>query len=85
MADDDTASDETGYAEALAELEAILEEIEDDGIDVDVLASRCDGRPTCCACAATASTRRASRSRRSWPTSPTPHRPTLPDPHMRVR
>jgi exodeoxyribonuclease VII small subunit len=41
MADDDTAAtDETGYAEALAELEAILEEIEDDGIDVDVLASK---------------------------------------------
>jgi exodeoxyribonuclease VII small subunit len=32
--------DEVGYAEALAELEEILEEIDDDGIDVDVLASK---------------------------------------------
>jgi exodeoxyribonuclease VII small subunit len=31
---------EPGYAAALAELEAILDEIEDDAIDVDVLASR---------------------------------------------
>jgi exodeoxyribonuclease VII small subunit len=31
---------EIGYAEALAELEAILEEIEDDAVDVDVLAAR---------------------------------------------
>jgi exodeoxyribonuclease VII small subunit len=29
-----------GYADALAELEAILEEIEDDAVDVDVLAAR---------------------------------------------
>lgn len=29
-----------GYAEALAELEAILAEIEDDAVDVDVLATR---------------------------------------------
>ena len=29
-----------GYAEALAELESILEEIEDDAVDVDVLAAR---------------------------------------------
>lgn len=35
---DDTQ--EIGYAEALAELEAILEEIEDDAVDVDVLAAR---------------------------------------------
>ena len=32
--------DEIGYAEALAELEAILAEIEDDAVDVDVLAAR---------------------------------------------
>jgi exodeoxyribonuclease VII small subunit len=31
---------EIGYADALAELEAILEEIEDDAVDVDVLAAR---------------------------------------------
>ncbi len=30
----------TGYAEALAELEEILEELEGDGIDVDVLAAK---------------------------------------------
>lgn len=29
-----------GYGEALAELEGILEEIEDDSVDVDVLATR---------------------------------------------
>jgi exodeoxyribonuclease VII small subunit len=29
-----------GYGEALAELEAILDEIEDDSVDVDVLATR---------------------------------------------
>ena len=31
---------EIGYADALAELEAILEEIEDDAVDVDVLAAK---------------------------------------------
>lgn len=36
---DDTAA-EVGYAAALAELESILEEIEDDAVDVDVLAAR---------------------------------------------
>ena len=35
-----TMSDEIGYADALAELEAILEEIEDDAVDVDVLAAK---------------------------------------------
>lgn len=34
----DTA--EIGYGEALAELERILDEIEDDAVDVDVLATR---------------------------------------------
>jgi exodeoxyribonuclease VII small subunit len=38
MADDPVA--EIGYADALAELETILEEIEDDAVDVDVLAAR---------------------------------------------
>ena len=31
---------DVGYAEALAELESILTEIEDDAVDVDVLAAR---------------------------------------------
>lgn len=31
---------EIGYGEALAELEGILDEIEDDSVDVDVLATR---------------------------------------------
>lgn len=31
---------EIGYADALAELESILEEIEDDAVDVDVLGAR---------------------------------------------
>jgi exodeoxyribonuclease VII small subunit len=34
------AAEEIGYAEALAELEGILTEIEDDAVDVDVLATR---------------------------------------------
>jgi exodeoxyribonuclease VII small subunit len=37
MADDPEA---VGYGEALAELESILDEIEDDSVDVDVLATR---------------------------------------------
>jgi len=39
MADAPTPAD-IGYAEALAELEGILVEIEDDAVDVDVLAAR---------------------------------------------
>jgi exodeoxyribonuclease VII small subunit len=39
MADAPDAT-EIGYADALAELEGILEEIEDDAVDVDVLAAR---------------------------------------------
>jgi exodeoxyribonuclease VII small subunit len=35
-----TTEDGIGYGEALAELERILDEIEDDAIDVDVLAAR---------------------------------------------
>jgi exodeoxyribonuclease VII small subunit len=38
MPDEPTA--QIGYADALAELESILEEIEDDAVDVDVLAAR---------------------------------------------
>jgi exodeoxyribonuclease VII small subunit len=38
---DDTAAEPAiGYGEALEELEAILDEIEDDSVDVDVLAAR---------------------------------------------
>ncbi len=33
-------NDQTGYAEALQELQAILTELEDDAVDVDVLAVR---------------------------------------------
>ncbi len=42
MADDPTSDDGAtpGYAAALAELETILDEIEDDAVDVDVLAAR---------------------------------------------
>ena len=37
---DAPSSAHVGYAEALAELESILTEIEDDAVDVDVLAAR---------------------------------------------
>lgn len=37
---DAPAPTEIGYAEALTELESILAEIEDDAVDVDVLAAR---------------------------------------------
>jgi exodeoxyribonuclease VII small subunit len=36
----DAPTDSIGYAEALAELDGILEEIEGDAVDVDVLAAR---------------------------------------------
>ena len=39
MADSDADGD-LGYASALSELETILAEIEDDAVDVDVLAAR---------------------------------------------
>lgn len=32
--------DDLGYADALAELEAILDQLEDDDVDVDVLSSK---------------------------------------------
>jgi exodeoxyribonuclease VII small subunit len=38
MAEDDIS--QPGYAEALAELEAILADLEDDHVDVDVLAAK---------------------------------------------
>jgi exodeoxyribonuclease VII small subunit len=41
MADStESATADIGYAEALAELEAILEEIDADSVDIDVLAGR---------------------------------------------
>ena len=40
MPDSPAAAADVGYADALAELESILEEIEDDAVDVDVLAAR---------------------------------------------
>jgi exodeoxyribonuclease VII small subunit len=40
MADADTPDREIGYGEALAELEQILDDIEDDTVDVDVLATK---------------------------------------------
>jgi len=39
-APDDDASGQLGYAEAMTELEGILEELEGDHLDVDVLAER---------------------------------------------
>lgn len=35
-----TANDDLGYADALAELEEILDQLEDDAIDVDVLSAK---------------------------------------------
>ena len=35
-----STADETGYADALSELEEILAELEDDNIDIDLLAER---------------------------------------------
>lgn len=43
MTDDTTAQppeDELGYADALAELEEILDQLEDDDVDVDVLSTK---------------------------------------------
>lgn len=40
MADPAPAAPEIGYGDALAELEGILDEIEDDSVDVDLLATR---------------------------------------------
>jgi exodeoxyribonuclease VII small subunit len=38
--DDSSEPIELGYADALAELETILEDLEDDNIDIDVLAGK---------------------------------------------
>lgn len=40
MAEPSSPTAEIGYGEALAELEQILDEMEDDSVDVDVLATR---------------------------------------------
>jgi exodeoxyribonuclease VII small subunit len=40
MADDEALDEEIGYAAAVAELEGILDELEDETVDVDVLARR---------------------------------------------
>jgi exodeoxyribonuclease VII small subunit len=40
MAPDDTPSTEPGYSDALAELEGILADLEDDGIDIDLLGEK---------------------------------------------
>ena len=39
-ASDDPGQSELGYADALAELETILDDLEDDNIDIDVLAGK---------------------------------------------
>jgi exodeoxyribonuclease VII small subunit len=39
-ADPELRADELGYADAVAELETILEELEGEAVDVDVLANR---------------------------------------------
>ncbi len=39
MADNET-TDDIGYADALAELESILDDLEDDALDVDILATK---------------------------------------------
>ena len=40
------SDDEIGYADAMAELESILDDLEDDDLDVDVLASRVERAST---------------------------------------
>ena len=42
----DDTSDAPGYAEAMNELEAILDDLEDDDLDVDVLASKVERAST---------------------------------------
>jgi exodeoxyribonuclease VII small subunit len=39
-------SEEVGYADAMAELEAILDDLEDDDLDVDVLATKVERAST---------------------------------------
>lgn len=40
MADNQTTDTEVAYADAMAELESILDALENDNIDIDVLASK---------------------------------------------
>ena len=40
MTDTPSTDDEIGYADAVAELDDILAELDDDGIDIDVLSER---------------------------------------------
>lgn len=44
--DADTPPDSIGYADAMHELEAILDDLEDDDLDVDVLASKVERAST---------------------------------------
>lgn len=46
MSDRSTDTGELGYADAMAELESILDDLEDDDLDVDVLASRVERAST---------------------------------------
>lgn len=45
-ADTESSTDGPGYAEAMEELEAILDDLEDDDLDVDVLASKVERAST---------------------------------------
>ena len=45
MADNET-TDDIGYADAMSELEAILDDLEDDDLDVDVLATKVERAST---------------------------------------
>ena len=40
MTANETTSDDIGYADAISELDEILAELDDDGIDIDVLSER---------------------------------------------
>ena len=45
MADSET-TDDIGYADAMSELESILDDLEDDALDVDVLATKVERAST---------------------------------------
>ena len=61
--------EQIGYAEAMRELEEILDALEDDDLDVDVLAAKVERASALIQLAATASGTLASRSRRWSPHS----------------
>ncbi|MEZ5246950.1 MAG: exodeoxyribonuclease VII small subunit [Acidimicrobiales bacterium] len=46
MSDAENGRSDIGYADAMAELESILDDLEDDDLDVDVLASRVERAST---------------------------------------